>query len=218
MQQFVTIENQGTTEFRAKYDGATYVIPPGESRIVPYQAMCVWMGDPSVTNKDTYKERDLVYRRICRYFHARGLMGNEPEKLPKIAAFDQDGNRIITVMDDPEGKHLAAGADDAPVDIRVLQQQIERLQAQLETRLVGLTDTPQKRTQRKAVDDSTPKGGRGTVGTAGRRAKRKAAEDAIEKGEVDPETGQPFDETSAAAGTPPDLPVDEPTKVPVGKP
>lgn len=154
MKQFVTIVNQDPDEpYIGKYDGEYITIPAaGGRKTVEYDVMVVWMGDPKVENTERYQERREVFNRICSLHHARGLTGNEPELLPQLEAYDEDGNRIITVMDDPDGVNLVPDAGEQ-TDIGKLQRQIERLQRQVDEQVAGLVDEPAAAPEHTPFDD-----------------------------------------------------------------
>lgn len=154
MKQFVTIVNQDPDEpYIGKYDGEYITIPAaGGRKTVEYDVMVVWMGDPKVENTERYQERREVFNRICSLHHARGLTGNDPDLLPALEAYDEDGTRIITVMDDPDGVNLIPDAGEQ-TDIGKLQRQIERLQRQVDEQVAGLVDEPAAAPEHTPFDD-----------------------------------------------------------------
>ncbi len=198
MEQYVRIKNTDPDEpFIGKYDGEYITIPTESERILPWDVMVVWMGDPTVENTDRYQERREVYNRLCMMHHAATLTGNDPELLPPLEAYTDDGERIVTVLDDPEGISIAP-AEQESGDIGKLQRQIDRLQARLEEQVAGLIDAPSD-----APENDGPRSR-----PAGEIAAEIAAEDAVLNGEdaaVDPDD----DELA--------IPEDTPAKIPVGK-
>jgi hypothetical protein len=197
VEQFVTIKNANEEEpFIGKYDGEYITIPAGGSKIVQWDVMVVWMGDPRIENTDRYAERREVYNNICAKWHARGLTGNTPEDLPALEAYTEDGERILTVMDDPEGEMMVPVSREGDGDVGKLQRQIDRLQARLEERLNGLVDAPSDAPE----NDSRSR-------AEGEIAAEIAAEDAELNGENIADDAE--DEL--------DIPEDTPAKIPVGK-
>lgn len=194
MEQFVKIVNTEEHPFIGKYDGEYITIPAGGSKIVQWDVMVVWMGDPYIEDTDRYAERREVYNNICAKWHARGLTGNDHSLLPGLEAYTEDGERIITVMDDPEGEMLVPSSTDN-TDTGKLQRQIDRLQARLGERLAGLVDAPSEAPDNEAR--SRPEG-------------EISAEIAAEDGELNgDDADDPEDELS--------IPEDTPAKIPVGK-
>jgi len=125
--------------------------------------------------------------------------GNE-DAFPLLEAYTEDGERIVTILDDPEGETILPDSTEN-TDIGRLQRQIERLEQRLAERLSGLTDTPDAQIEEPEI------GGR-SAGTEGDINAEIAAERAAETGEAPPVTTDDDD-----LG----IPVDEPTKVPVGR-
>lgn len=196
MEQFVRIRNTDEEEpFIGKYDGEYITIPAGGEKIVKYDVMVVWMGNPAVEDTDRYAERREVYNNICAKWHARGLTGNDPSLLPSLEAYTEDGERIVTVMDDPEGISLTPSSESEG-DIGKLQRQIDRLTARLNEKVSGLVDAPEDAPE----NDSRSR-------PEGEISAEIAAEDAVLNGEADVDV--PEDEL--------DIPEDTPAKIPVGK-
>lgn len=217
MQQLVIIQNDGSEDFTAKYDGEQYTIPAGESSTFPWDVMIVWMGDPGIINERNGRQRDEVYDRLCSYYNARGLLGNDPEKLPAITAWTLEGEQIVTILDDPKGD-LYAPRIEGNGDTALLQRQIDSLQRQLDEKINGLADTPDR-----VDEDSELVGGR-TAGTEGQRRAEIDAQRAEDLGltgdEADGDAGTtaPTDEGSATNPADDlDIPTDAPTQTPVGR-
>jgi hypothetical protein len=201
MESYVRIVNRNPEEpFIGKYDGDYLTIPAGGEKIVPEDVMFVWMGNPALENDGRTNERREVYFRLASLYHARTLTGIDVDAFPMLEAYTEDGERIITVLDDPEGDSLVPDSSDN-TDIGKLQRQIERLEARLAERLNGLVDTPD------GPIDEPEIGGR-SAGTEGEINAEIAEERAIELGE-EPVTVDGGDDLG--------IPVDEPTKTPVGR-
>ncbi len=217
MQQLVIIQNDGSEDFAAKYDGERYTIPAGESSTFPWDVMVVWMGDPGIVNERNGRQRDEVYDRLCSYYNARGLLGNDPDKLPAISAWSLDGEQIVTILDDPKGD-LYAPRIEGDGDTALLQRQIDALQRQLDEKVSGLADTPDR-----VDEDSELVGGR-TVGTEGQRRAEIEAQRAEDLGLTGDDEGQeaettvPTDGGTATSSTDElEIPTDAPTQTPVGR-
>lgn len=198
MAEFVRIRNTDTEPFIGKYDGEYITVPAEGEKIVERDVMVVWMGDPAVENTDRYAERREVFNRLCAMYHARELTGNNLELLPGLEAYTEDGERIITVLDDPEGVHLMPSAE-SDTDIGKLQRQIDRLTQRLNEKVAGLVDAPE---DAPAEDEI----GSRSAGTEGAIAAEIAELDGELTGDVDTDDD---DELG--------IPEDTPTKVPVGE-
>lgn len=198
MEQFVRIRNTSPDEpFIGKYDGEYITIPTESEKIVKWDVMVVWMGDPTVENTDRHQERRDSFNRLCAKYHARMLTGNDPSLLPPLEAYTEDGERIVTILDDPEGISITPAEQDHG-DIGKLQRQIDRLQARLEEQVAGLIDAP---------SDAPEDGPRSRP--AGEISAEIAAEDAVLNGETATTADSDDDEL--------DIPEDTPAKIPVGK-
>ncbi len=198
MEQYVRIRNTDPDEpFIGKYDGEYITIPTESEKIVKWDVMVVWMGDPTVENTDRHQERRDAFNRLCAKYHARMLTGNDPSLLPPLEAYTEDGERIVTIMDDPEGISITPSAEDHG-DIGKLQRQIDRLKARLEEQVAGLIDAPSDAPDNEG-ERSRP---------AGEIAAEIAAEDAVLSGEHVADDADD-DELS--------IPEDTPAKIPVGK-
>lgn len=218
MQQFITIRNEDTEDFVAKYDGEYLTIPAGGQRTFAWDVMVCWMGDPNLFNTEVENIRDEAYKNICTFHNARGLTGNEPDLLPKLAAYDEDGNRIVTIMDDPDGLSYEFGdaAGETGLDVAALQRQIEAQQAQLDQMMARMADTPEA--QRPETEGRS-------AGTEGTKTAEIQAERDREDGVEDLNHEVDTSDESTTATTGADggnietfsIPADEPTQTPVGK-
>lgn len=195
MESFVRIVNRDPeVPFIGKYDGDYIAIPAGGEKIVTEDVMRVWMGDPNLTNTGRHNDRQDAYNRICMFHHARGLTGNDPDLLPPLEAYTEDGERIITIMDDPTGE-LTVPDSTGDSDIAKLQRQIEKLEAQMQARMAGLVD-----------------GAEGDITSAeiGGRSRP--------EGEIRAEIDAEDDDADITTDTPDlGIPSDDPTTVPVGE-
>jgi len=126
------MRNEGKQPFTAKYAGQKYQINPAQDAIVPWDAMCLWFGRPQSIDIDKKRRyRTQEFQRLCvRY----GVYENHhliPDRFPQIAVHDVfSGDKIITVVDDPEGKHLSVETATLS-DTDLLRRQIETMQSQM---------------------------------------------------------------------------------------
>ena len=143
--------------FRGMWDMAEYVIPPGGTDFMPFEAMKLFFGDPRATSqvRSMRDSRGLaaflpdrageVRRLRLLYDHGFGdYTGREGpdivwirDKIPWMKVETLDGVRIYTVLDDPAGTHtLPAQTTEAEdTDLRetvirqgrLIQSMMERL-------------------------------------------------------------------------------------------
>lgn len=144
----MNLTNTGTREFRGKYAQQAYVIDAGEIRVVPWEAMCHWLGDP--TARDGQRVGDgsdagtkVINRRSDELRRLKILYGifddKEIDRLeadqwelqgPFLEAANIHGERIITVIDDPDGKAVTP-VDTTREDKDLLEGQIDSLKREL---------------------------------------------------------------------------------------
>lgn len=129
----VRLRNDGDTAFTQKYGGIKYTIPPGSELIVPFMAMCLWLGHPNAVDLDKKRRfRTQEFQRLCvkwGVYEHHELVG---EKFPKVSAWDvvNPGNEFITVVKDPDGKHLTPDVQ-TKFERENLMEQMRQMQAQL---------------------------------------------------------------------------------------
>lgn len=135
-----------TRIFRGMWDLAEYVIPPGGTDFMPFEAMKLFFGDPRATTavRSSRDGRGIVaflpdrpgeVRRLrLLYDHGFGdYTGREgPDvvwdmnKIPHVKVETLDGERVFTVLDDPAGSHTlpshATEAEDTDLRETVIRQ------------------------------------------------------------------------------------------------
>lgn len=133
MEQSVRLVNNGDQDFVYPYDGRMVTIPAGGELFVPFNAMVAWMGHPNLRNTDYDRWREESYNNLCLFYGALTTQGANPEKLPKLAAYDTEGNRITTILDDPSGATLVVDTSNTSEhsDMAILAQQVRTLTSAL---------------------------------------------------------------------------------------
>lgn len=135
MADIVRVINDGLKPLRVVFDSRATIIPPGGEGIVEREAAVIHFGDWTATGA----KRAAEVRRL------RGLAGSNEdgksalehdavwnERKPQVTLIDGDGSPIIGVLDDPEGTSMVpAMAPDPARQISLLQEQLDRLQAQM---------------------------------------------------------------------------------------
>jgi hypothetical protein len=136
----VRVRNEGETNFHQRYAGEMYDIPPSVDMIIPYDAMVLWLGNPELVDIDRKRRfRTNEYARLCVKY---GVYEREVElgekNFPKLKAFTLTDNQpIITVLDDPEGKHITPELQTTAVNQRqseqlaLMAQEMDALRAQM---------------------------------------------------------------------------------------
>lgn len=132
MSSLVKLVNVGDEDFVDTFAGAKYIIPAGVGELVPDGAMRLWLGDPQAQDQPRERMRKDEHDRLKVRFGANsGMQGDVrgfwDDVKPTLEAYTTSGERIWTVLDDPEGTH---GGGGAPVYTneelsRMLVEQIE---------------------------------------------------------------------------------------------
>jgi len=111
----VRIVNKGSAAFYIQWDSKVYTLEPEKDAFVPFEAACLWFGDPRSTGtiRSTRDNKGLVgfvpdreaeVRRLRVKFGNLGGDERFVQNAPNIEVYDIQGTRIVTVLDDPEGK------------------------------------------------------------------------------------------------------------------
>jgi hypothetical protein len=150
--QFI-LTNEGNKELRFTYNRRTWIIPAGEHRVVPFDVVRLYFGDPrsvvgtqqkyqdSDGNNGDIPKREAEIRRLCVFY---GLYAGNEAKLPdhpsvqfvKIQTVDQ--TEIFCPAVDPDGQisYAHREADDTLQNrdsmLRLMQQRLEQQQAQID--------------------------------------------------------------------------------------
>lgn len=132
--QMVRIRNDDTEPFQQKYAGTRYNLVPNAETFIPWEAMCLWFGHPFAVDVPGDKRKRYRTDELRRLYVKYGVYENHHEakdRFPKISVWDiTNGNKITTVVDDPEGKDLNPAAI-SQADNEGLQAQIKAMQEQM---------------------------------------------------------------------------------------
>lgn len=140
------VKNTGTTDYVGRFDGNRWTISPGSEAAVPYDAACLWAGDPSLVDTGTgQNERgrtDELARVQVRCGYHDGVVyriqedgspgPQEGEHVPwdsvrpPLEFFTFEGTPVPMVADAPDGPpvDLFGDGDSAKSD----QQRIAELE------------------------------------------------------------------------------------------
>lgn len=136
----VRLRNVGAEQWVGKYANQDYRMNPGQEAIVSFAAACLWFGHPDavdVDDRNRYRTEEHERLRV-RYGVYDSPIEVWDANTPNIEVHDLDGNRLITVVDDPEGKHLnPAVSSQQEKTLMVeqmtrMQQQMKAMQAQMD--------------------------------------------------------------------------------------
>jgi hypothetical protein len=164
MGDILRVTNVGDRIFRGAWDLVDYVIPPGGSDYLPFEAVKLFFGDPR-SGKDVRSDRDQrgtvgfvsdrsaeVRRLRLLYDHGFGdYTGHEGvekvwqwDRIPHVEVHTLGGDRIWTVLDDPAGTTITPASRTEAEDrnLREVVAEQGQLIRQLMQRLGGIPDGP----------------------------------------------------------------------------
>lgn len=123
----VRVLNKGSEDFKGQYDRDTYTIPAGSEGIAPWDAVCLWLGDPRATDTGVQKNRLEEYRRLTSKFGVYDEQDQFEDARPKLEVYRLNGTRVTMLAEDPFGPPVDVFGDTGgTVDT---QTQISQLQA-----------------------------------------------------------------------------------------
>lgn len=155
--QVVQIVNRTNEPWSDKWGGVTFTCPamspagvPGRI-FVPFYAMCYWFGHPDAFDHPTDRNKRYrleEYERLQVYY---GVYDDGLEaflaRTPNVELFTDMGDPIITVKDDPAGKHLTPAVQSEQQQ-ELIQQTLAKLTAEV-ARLQGVVQ--QQEAEREAL-------------------------------------------------------------------
>lgn len=129
--QIYKVINLDSKEFVDTCNGQTYHIPPGSETLIPLAAVDVWFGNPDARNTEQRKYRNEEFNRLR--VRAGAYENNDVWEMnkPKVKVLTITGEEVLTVVADPEGKHLNPDTS-SQADTERLNEQIQMLAAQVE--------------------------------------------------------------------------------------
>lgn len=146
MPDIVRLRNNSDATFKDQYASVPYVAQPGDAILVPFDAACLWFGDPRLSDRPTlsqYDRKDEYDRVFHRSGYAVKEVGGEEYTIPDYAIEDLEGNPIYMTLWDPEGNKLTlsnssnVGLNDSAAIAQELEI-VKRQQAALLQRLEEL--------------------------------------------------------------------------------
>lgn len=142
--QVVRVVNKMSTPFKGTFLNQDYILEPERATLVPYLAMCLWLGHPDAVDMPNDPKKEKQYRhdefeRLRTRYGAFDKLEDWWTAKPSIEVYDiVTDTRLVTVVDDYEGDHLKP-ADGGTVLERqameqamiTMQEQMAKLQAEL---------------------------------------------------------------------------------------
>jgi len=123
----VRVVNKGDTDFEGQYDRNRYPVAAGSEGIIPWDAACLWLGDPRLRDVGNQKERLEEYRRLTSKFGVYDEHDRFDGARPQLEVYRLNGQRVKMLAEDPFGAPVDVfGDSDGEVD---LQTQVSQLQA-----------------------------------------------------------------------------------------
>jgi len=127
----IRVRNTAPVPFRQRFLREWYTIQPGTDAILPWDVFVAFFGDPSLQNHGpNRKDREESYKRLR--FKYGSLEDNElwEQNRPRVECYRMNGERIVPLVDDPEGTNVhqsamtVAGMDALQSQIAYLQEQV----------------------------------------------------------------------------------------------
>ena len=137
MQSFVKLVNNSDQPISLPYRDPSmnnrevvYTLEPGKPKIVPWDVMILFCGNPQERNQEYWRARDEAVRNL-RVLYGSVRLDEEPVELPDIRAYDvETDEEIHTLLTDPDGEHLGLASPETS-DVAALSRQIVALQEEL---------------------------------------------------------------------------------------
>lgn len=128
---------------KLKFQNQDLTLKPGKSTMVNFEQAAFWLGDPGTLEG---RRRDEYDRKRTYWGFALGFNTDADWEAmrPKLEVYNQDGQRIFMVLDDPDGSQsnpVTSASDISTLavndQIAVLQQQIAALTAAIQAGQAG---------------------------------------------------------------------------------
>lgn len=141
---FVRVVNQGADDLRLQWDSRHFTVPAGGESFVPFELAAKDFGDPrSSANIAALRDENgavsFVADRATEVRRLRVLYDNgfgdetRIKNHPTVEVYDLEGNRIYTVLDDPDGERVTPAVQSSfdQADLMATVQRQQRLLDQL---------------------------------------------------------------------------------------
>lgn len=146
------IHNSGDRTFKDSLNGTLYVVEPGQDKIVPFEAVCLWFGHPNARDEDArhlHRTEEVKRLRVKYgvYDEDEAWAVNVPSWMDVYSL--ETNEQLICVAHDPEGVNVNPSVMTEADNIS-LQQQLAAMQQQM-AQMQALMEQQNLRTM--AIDD-----------------------------------------------------------------
>jgi len=121
--------NDSDQDHVLQWANVRYRIPAHGMNIVPFMAMARAVGNPNLVDDDPRHlgARGEEFLRVMFFYGRGGILDPDMSNpVPYLRFYDLEDNRVVTVLDDPEGKGLT-NADMSITETEALRDQVTRL-------------------------------------------------------------------------------------------
>lgn len=123
--------NRGNRDLVWKWNSQRYMLRANETAIVPWEAMCLYMGRPdAVDYDDRRRDRFDEWQRLRMKYGAYDSAERWEANKPYVECMTLDEKKIITVVDDPEGDALTPD-NTTKMQNAMLQTRLRQLEAEM---------------------------------------------------------------------------------------
>lgn len=137
MNESVRLVNKGDADWTGQFNGQKYPVPRNGECVVPWDAACLWLGDPRAADVGQNKARIGEYERLCVKFGVYEKADEFDASRPQLEVFRFNGQRVKMLAEDPFGPPVDVFGSDDPafndpaIQISKLTDMVNELQAQM---------------------------------------------------------------------------------------
>jgi hypothetical protein len=139
---WVRVRNVGDEPVKVQWDSRFYKIPVDGETFMPFEAAKLWFGDPRssgnvASHRDVTGMVSWIPDRATEVRRLRALYDNQfgdervIAKHPLVEVYTQQGDRVYTVLDDPDGERTSPAVQSV-MDHASLLEQVRRQQATID--------------------------------------------------------------------------------------
>lgn len=139
---WVRVRNVGDEPVKVQWDSRVYKVPVNGETFMPFEAAKLWFGDPRsggnvASHRDVMGMVSWIPDRATEVRRLRALYDNQfgDERVianhPHVEVYTQQGDRVYTVLDDPDGERTSPAVQSI-MDHASLLDQVRRQQATID--------------------------------------------------------------------------------------